>query len=155
MAIKGSKYKNIDFNNKNRNSPDFVYLSFGKLILTKRSHDSFLQIVQDYLLPASRYHKTTHQGIHCLFHNNKAKSTKYTKKNCLSTQLMCRSSWRFALWKLQGIQSRPSHTPASNFLNSLHVNAAMLTLTNLSSSPNPSPPARTPMEDLLKGPPYL
>jgi hypothetical protein len=50
---------------------------------------------------------------------------------------MCRSSWRFTLWKLQGIQSRPSHTLVSNFLNSLHVNAAVLTLTNLSSSPNP------------------
>jgi hypothetical protein len=52
MAIKRSKYKNIDFNNKNRKnvifSPDFVYLSLGELISTKWSHDSFLQIVQDY-----------------------------------------------------------------------------------------------------------
>jgi hypothetical protein len=42
MAIKGSKYKNIDFNNKNRknviNSPDFVYLFLGELILTKKKH---------------------------------------------------------------------------------------------------------------------
>jgi exonuclease III len=52
-------------------------------------------------------------------------------------QLMYRSSWRFALWNVQGIQSRPSHTLVSNFLNSLHVNAAVLTETNLSSSPNP------------------
>jgi hypothetical protein len=50
---------------------------------------------------------------------------------------MCRDSWRFSLWNVQGIQSRPSHTLVSNFLNSLHVNAAVLTLTNLSSSPNP------------------
>jgi hypothetical protein len=52
MAIKRSKYKNIDFNNKNRKnvifSTDFVYLSLGELISTKWSHDSFLQIVQDY-----------------------------------------------------------------------------------------------------------
>jgi hypothetical protein len=45
MAIKRSKYKNIDFNNKNRknkiNSPDFVYLFLGELISTKRSHDGF------------------------------------------------------------------------------------------------------------------
>jgi hypothetical protein len=37
-----SKYKNIDFNNKNSknevNSPDIVYLFFGELISTKRGH---------------------------------------------------------------------------------------------------------------------
>jgi hypothetical protein len=52
-------------------------------------------------------------------------------------QLMYRSSWRFALWNVQGIQSRPSHTLVSNFINSLHINAAVLTLTNLSFSSNP------------------
>jgi hypothetical protein len=46
-----SKYKNIDFNNKNSknevNSPDIVYLFFGELISTKRGHYRFLQDIQD------------------------------------------------------------------------------------------------------------
>jgi hypothetical protein len=45
MGIKMSKYKNIDFNNKNGknevNSPDIVYLFFGELISTKRGHYRF------------------------------------------------------------------------------------------------------------------
>jgi hypothetical protein len=46
-----SKYKNIDFNNKNSknevNSPYIVYLFFGELISTKRGHYRFLQDIQD------------------------------------------------------------------------------------------------------------